>query len=102
MTDEATVRQVILRVRELRDGFEGCEDEEIMQELDSMRVKFGEGDEKSQGVMADLQELRDNVDGLDDTQLDKALWDLERKLGRLLPPIGGQFNISLDTVIKPR
>lgn len=48
-------------------------------------------------IIADVRALRDEPD-----DFDNKLAAIERKLGGLLPPIGGKFNISLDTVLKPR
>jgi hypothetical protein len=60
---------------------------------------------KLRDVIADVRALRGTFVGSNDgryVQIEQKLAAIERKLGGLLPPIGGTFTINLDTVIKPR
>ena len=66
-----------------------------------VEIKISES--KIRELIADVCALRESLE-LGHLNGDDArrLSAIEKKLGGLLPPIGGKFNISLDTVIKPR
>ena len=61
-----------------------------------------DNESKLREIIADVRALREGELGYEHAELITKLLAIEKKLGGLLPPIGGQFNISLDTVIKPR
>jgi hypothetical protein len=57
-------------------------------------------EQKIREIIAEVRAVRESLNGSVSLLDEERLIEIERKLGGLLPPVGGVFNINLSDLIK--